>query len=79
MYLKLYVEDFKKLHQWVSICEILNVDKTSTVLEINVANVKGNQEEEEEKELCEGCGEEVLLSDMSEVSTMYICNNCEGN
>jgi hypothetical protein len=33
--------------------------------------------EEEETELCEGCNEEVPLSEMSEVMEMYICNKCE--
>ena len=37
------------------------------------------KQKEEETELCEGCGNQVPLSNMSEVQEMYICNTCEGN
>lgn len=77
MELKLYVEDFRKLTDWFAVCERVGADKTSTELTLNVENVTGEQAEEE-KELCEGCGEEVLMSEMSEVMEMYICNKCEG-
>ena len=75
MELKLYVEDFRKVTDWFAICRQLNVDITSTVLKIQVKEVIGSQEEE--TEVCEGCGNEVPLSEMSEVMEMYICNKCE--
>ncbi len=75
MELKLYVEDFRKVTDWFAICRQLNVDITSTVLKIQVKEAIGSQEEE--TELCEGCGNEVPLSEMSEVMEMYICNKCE--
>ena len=41
-------------------------------------NIELNEiEETEETEICEGCGKEVPLSDMSDVMEMYICNKCE--
>ena len=79
MELKLYVEDFAKLTDWFAICKQIHVDITSTVLTIQVKEATGEQEEdEEETELCEGCGNQVPLSEMSDVMEMYICNKCEG-
>lgn len=76
MELKLYVEDFRKVTDWFAICNQVGVDITSTVVTIQVQEVTGEQAEEE-KELCEGCNQEVPLSEMREVMEMYICNKCE--
>lgn len=78
MELKLYVEDFAKLTDWFAICRQLNIDITSTVLTIQVQTATGTQGEEEEETVeCEGCGNEVPLSEISGVMEMYICNKCE--
>ena len=45
MILKIYVEDFKNLNDWFAICKQLRVDKTSTVISIDVENAVGKQEE----------------------------------
>ena len=74
MELKLYVEDFRSLIDWFNICKQLKVDITSTILTIQIKEAIGKQEE---KELCEGCNQEVPLSEMSGVMEMYICNKCE--
>ncbi len=76
MELKLYVEDFRKVTDWFAICKQVGVDITSTVITIQVKKAIGEQAEEE-KELCEGCNQEVPLSEMSEVMEMYICEKCE--
>ena len=34
-------------------------------------------EEEEDTEICNGCGKPTKMSDMSDVMTMWICNTCE--
>lgn len=74
MILKIYADDYRKLNDWFTICERLKIDKTSTEITLNVKNAVGGQEEEE-TELCEGCNQEVPLSDLSDV--MNICNECE--
>jgi hypothetical protein len=43
MELKLYVEDFRKVTDWFSICEQLRVDITSTVIIIQVKEATGEQ------------------------------------
>jgi len=39
--------------------------------------LNGIEEQKEEKELCEGCNNEVKMSEMSDVMEMYICKKCE--
>ena len=78
MELKLYVEDFEKVADWFAICRQLHVDITSTVLTMQVTEATGTQGEEDEETVeCEGCRNEVPLSEISGVMEMYICDKCE--
>ena len=39
--LSLYPEDFKKVHDWVAVCEQLGVNPSSLKVEISVLDAKG--------------------------------------
>lgn len=54
---------------YLEIAELLAED-------INLEEID-NEELYEERVMCEGCGQEVPLSEMSDVMEMYICNKCE--
>ena len=63
------VEEVLSKHD-LEIAELLAED-------INLEEID-NEELYDEKVTCEGCGQEVSLSEMSDVMEMYICNKCEG-
>ena len=44
MELKLYVKDFRKVTDWIAICEQIKVDITSTVITIQIKEAKGEIE-----------------------------------
>lgn len=47
--LQLYPEDFKKMHDWIAVCDQLNVPTSATSIELKVSSV--HYEEDQNLEL----------------------------